>query len=42
MRFQLVLHWPLSPLSGFDELLSVEELFPAQPFSFVTDLHGNF
>jgi len=42
MRFQLVLRWPLSSLSGFDELLSFEELAPAQLFHFVTDLHGNF
>jgi len=42
MQFQFVLQWPLSSLSDFDELLSVEELSPAQLFHFVADLHGNF
>jgi hypothetical protein len=42
MRFQLVLQWSLSSFSGFDELLRVDELPPAQHFHFVTDLQGNF
>ena len=30
MRFQLALQWPVSSLSGFDELLSLEELLEAK------------